>query len=153
MGLPRKKKKKKIRVFDIILIFAGIALLANFAPSFFKDKKNEFVSMSAVSEMRQNIRNAMNFAIKVPDTDFGDSKKAFIDASGLEIDPWWLKCVSVELVSGKPSYISITKITPPKESKERCDALYAEPQLKRWLKGNLYITNETLEQMDQNITN
>ena len=151
----RKNQKKGINLFDILLIFIIITLVAQFAPKFLNDKKNEFVSMSATSEMRQNIRNAMNFAIKVPDADLGDTKNAFIEASGLKglPTPWWLNCVNVELIMNKPAYISITKITPEKKYKGRCDALYEEPQMKRWLKGYLYISNETLEQIDDNTAN
>lgn len=155
--LPGKKKKQKkgIKVFDILLFFIAIALIVQFAPKFYSDKKNELVSMSATSEMRQNIRNAMNFAIKVPDADLGDSKSAFIEASGLKglPEPWWMKCVNVELIMGKDAYISVSKIDPEKELKEKCDSLYAEPQMKRWLSGNLYISNEALEQMENNATN
>ena len=54
--------------------------------------------------------------------------------------PWWSVCFEIELDTSKDAKINIAM--SDFKNDEKCQALYAEPQVLRWLSEPIYITNK-----------
>ncbi|MDY4451062.1 MAG: hypothetical protein SPE37_02955, partial [Campylobacter sp.] len=88
------------------------------------------------------LRNVKNYYITLQDS-LPNKKEAFWEAAGVALDalPWWSVCFEIELDTGKDAKINIAIPQNDFKNDEICQALYAEPQVLRWLSAPIYITN------------
>ena len=135
------KPKKNLALGDAIIGIITALLVAHFGAKFFEGGKKEILSMSAIAELQVILQNAKNYSIT--STAFLPNKKeAFWKTAGVPLNalPWWSVCFEIELDTSKDAKINIAM--SDFKNDEICQALYAEPQVLRWLSAPIYITNK-----------
>ena len=135
------KPKKNLALGDAIIGIITALLVAHFGAKFFEGGKKEILSMSAIAELQVILQNAKNYSIT--STAFLPNKKeAFWTTAGVPLNalPWWSVCFEIELDTSKDVKINIAM--SDFKNDEKCQALYAEPQVLRWLSEPIYITNK-----------
>lgn len=135
------KPKKNLALGDAIIGIITALLVAHFGAKFFEGSKKEILSMSAIAELQVILQNAKNYSIT--STAFLPNKKeAFWKTAGVPLNalPWWSVCFEIELDTSKDAKINIAM--SDFKNDEKCQVLYAEPQVLRWLSEPIYITNK-----------
>ena len=135
------KPKKNLSLRDAIIGIITALLVAHFGAKFFEGGKKEILSMSAIAELQVILQNVKNHYIT--STAFLPNKKeAFWKTAGVPLNalPWWSVCFEIELDTSKDAKINIAM--SDFKNDEKCQALYAEPQVLRWLSEPIYITNK-----------
>ncbi|MDY3776869.1 MAG: hypothetical protein SOZ73_06545 [Campylobacter sp.] len=137
------KPKKNLSLRDAIIGIITALLVMHFGSKFFEGGKKEILSMSAIVELQVILRNVKNYYITLQDS-LPNKKEAFWEAAGVALDalPWWSVCFEIELDTGKDAKINIAIPQNDFKNDEICQALYAEPQVLRWLSAPIYITNK-----------
>ena len=71
-----------------------------------------------------------------------NKKEAFWKTAGVPLNalPWWSVCFEIELDTSKDAKINIAM--SDFKNDEKCQALYEQPQVLRWLSEPIYITNK-----------
>ena len=137
------KPKKNLALGDAIIGIITALLVAHFGAKFFEGGKKEILSMSAIAELQVILQNVKNHYIT--STAFLPNKKeAFWTTAGVPLNalPWWSVCFEIELDTGKDAKINIAIPQNDFKNDEICQALYAEPQVLRWLSAPIYIANK-----------
>ncbi|MDY3664306.1 MAG: hypothetical protein SO045_06855 [Campylobacter sp.] len=135
------KPKKNLTLRDAIIGIITALLVAHFGAKFFESVKKETISMLAIVELRAILKNVKNnyitFATFLP-----NKKEAFWKTAGVALDalPWWSVCFEIELDTSKDAKINIAM--SDFKNDEKCQALYEQPQVLRWLSAPIYITNK-----------
>ena len=135
------KPKKNLSLRDAIIGIITALLVMHFGSKFFEGGKKEILSMSAIAELQVILQNVKNYSIT--STAFLPNKKeAFWKTAGVPLNalPWWAVCFEIELDTSKDAKINIAM--SDFKNDEKCQALYAEPQVLRWLSEPIYITNK-----------
>ena len=133
--------KKNLSLRDAIIGIITVLLVMHFGSKFFEGGKKEIVNMSAIVELQvilQNVKNNyITFATFLP-----NKKEAFWKTAGVALDalPWWSVCFEIELDTSKDAKINIAM--SDFKNDEKCQALYEQPQVLRWLSAPIYITNK-----------
>ena len=133
--------KKNLSLRDAIIGIITALLVAHFGAKFFEGGKKEILSVSAIVELQvilQNVKNNyITFATFLP-----NKKEAFWKTAGVALDalPWWSVCFEIELDTSKDAKINIAM--SDLKNDEKCQALYEQPQVLRWLSAPIYITNK-----------
>lgn len=137
------KPKKNLSLRDAIIGTITALLVMHFGSKFFEGGKKEIVSMSAIFELQVILKNVKNYYITLQDS-LPNKKEAFWEAAGVALDalPWWSVCFEIELDTSKDAKINIAIPQNDFKNDEICQALYAEPQVLRWLSAPIYITNK-----------
>lgn len=137
------KPKKNLTLRDAIIGIITALLVAHFGAKFFESVKKETISMLAIVELRAILKNVKNnyitFATFLP-----NKKEAFWKTAGVALDalPWWSVCFEIELDTSKDAKINISMTQSDFKNDEKCQALYEQPQVLRWLSAPIYITNK-----------
>ncbi|MCI6343738.1 MAG: hypothetical protein MSH30_02105 [Campylobacter sp.] len=137
------KPKKNLSLRDAIIGIITALLVMHFGSKFFEGGKKEIVSMPAIVELQvilQNVKNNyITFATFLP-----NKKEAFWKTAGVALDalPWWSVCFEIELDTSKDAKINISMTQSDFKNDEKCQALYEQPQVLRWLSAPIYITNK-----------
>ncbi|MGM9995813.1 MAG: hypothetical protein ACI35K_05310 [Campylobacter sp.] len=137
------KPKKNLSLRDAIIGIITALLVMHFGSKFFEGGKKEIVSMPAIVELQvilQNVKNNyITFATFLP-----NKKEAFWKTAGVALDalPWWSVCFEIELDTSKDAKINISMTQSDFKNDEKCQALYEQPQVLRWLSTPIYITNK-----------
>ena len=135
------KPKKNLSLRDAIIGIITALLVAHFGAKFFESVKKETINMLAIVELRAILKNVKNnyitFATFLP-----NKKEAFWKTAGVALDalPWWSVCFEIDLDTSKDAKINIAM--SDFKNDEKCQALYEEPQVLRWLSAPIYITNK-----------
>ena len=135
--------KKNLSLRDAIIGIITALLVMHFGSKFFEGGKKEIVSMPAIVELQvilQNVKNNyITFATFLP-----NKKEAFWKTAGVALDalPWWSVCFEIELDTSKDAKINISMTQSDFKNDEKCQALYEQPQVLRWLSAPIYITNK-----------
>lgn len=135
------KPKKNLSLRDAIIGIITALLVAHFGTKFFESVKKETINMLAIVELRAILKNVKNnyitFATFLP-----NKKEAFWKTAGVALDalPWWSVCFEIDLDTSKDAKINIAM--SDFKNDEKCQALYEEPQVLRWLSAPIYITNK-----------
>ena len=135
----KPKPKKNLALGDAIIGIITALLVAHFGAKFFEGGKKEILSMSAIAELQVILQNAKNYYIT--STAFLPNKKeAFWKTAGVPLNalPWW--CFEIDLDTSKDAKINIAM--SDFKNDEKCQALYEQPQVLRWLSEPIYITNK-----------
>ena len=137
------KPKKNLSLRDAIIGIITALLVAHFGAKFFEGVKKEILSMLAIVELRVILKNVKNYYITLQDS-LPNKKEAFWKTAGVALDalPWWSVCFEIELDTSKDAKINIAIPQNDFKNDEICQALYAEPQVLRWLSAPIYITNK-----------
>ena len=135
------KPKKNLALGDAIIGIITALLVADFGAKFFEGVKKEILSMLAIVELRVILKNVKNYYITLQDF-LPNKKEAFWETAGVALDalPWWSVCFEIDLDTSKDAKINIAM--SDFKNDEICQALYAEPQVLRWLSAPIYITNK-----------
>ncbi len=135
------KPKKNLSLRDAIIGIITALLVAHFGSKFFEGGKKEILSMSAIFELQVILKNVKNYYITLQDS-LPNKKEAFWEAAGVALDalPWWSVCFEIELDTSKDAKINIAM--SDFKNDEKCQALYEQPQVLRWLSAPIYITNK-----------
>lgn len=137
------KPNKNLSLRDAIIGIITALLVMHFGSKFFEGGKKEIVSMPAIVELQvilQNVKNNyITFATFLP-----NKKEAFWKTAGVALDalPWWSVCFEIELDTSKDAKINISMTQSDFKNDEKCQALYEQPQVLRWLSAPIYITNK-----------
>lgn len=137
------KPKKNLSLRDAIIGIITALLVMHFGSKFFEGGKKEIVSMPAIVELQvilQNVKNNyITFATFLP-----NKKEAFWKTAGVALDalPWWSVCFEIELDTSKDAKINISMTQSDFKNDEKCQVLYEQPQVLRWLSAPIYITNK-----------
>ena len=137
----KPKPKKNLALGDAIIGIITALLVAHFGAKFFEGGKKEILSMSAIAELQVILQNVKNHYIT--STAFLPNKKeAFWKTAGVPLNalPWWAVCFEIELDTSKDAKINIAM--SDFKNDEKCQALYEQPQVLRWLSEPIYITNK-----------
>ena len=137
------KPKKNLTLRDAIIGIITALLVAHFGAKFFEGGKKEILSMSAIAELQVILQNVKNYSIT--STAFLPNKKeAFWKTAGVPLNalPWWSVCFEIELDTSKDAKINISMTQSDFKNDEKCQALYEQPQVLRWLSEPIYITNK-----------
>lgn len=147
--LSKKKEKKNLSLRDAIIGIIAALLVAHFGAKFFDDSKKELVNISAINDMQTVIQNVKNHYITLGVS--SNSKEAFWNTAGVPLNalPWWSVCFEIGLETSKDAKINIAITQSNFKNDEKCQALYAEPQVMRWLSAPIYITNK---KSDENVS-
>ena len=137
------KPKKNLSLRDAIIGIITALLVAHFGAKFFEGGKKEILSVSAIVELQVILKNVKNYYITLQDS-LPNKKEAFWKTAGVALDalPWWSVCFEIELDTSKDAKINIAIPQNDFKNDEICQALYAEPQVLRWLSAPIYITNK-----------
>lgn len=137
------KLKKNLSLRDAIIGIITALLVAHFGAKFFEGGKKEILSMSAIFELQVILKNVKNNYITFV-TFLPNKKEAFWEAAGVALDalPWWSVCFEIELDTSKDAKINIAIPQNDFKNDEKCQALYEQPQVLRWLSAPIYITNK-----------
>ena len=133
--------KKNLTFRDAIIGIITALLVMHFGSKFFEGGKKEIVNMSAIVELQvilQNVKNNyITFATFLP-----NKKEAFWKTAGVALDalPWWSVCFEIELDTSKDAKINIAM--SDLKNDEKCQALYEQPQVMRWLSAPIYIADK-----------
>ena len=135
------KPKKNLSLRDAIIGIITALLVAHFGAKFFEGGKKEILSMSAIAELQVILQNAKNYSITSA-AFLPNKKEAFWKTAGVPLNalPWWSVCFEIELDTSKDAKINIAM--SDFKNDEKCQALYAEPQVLRWLSEPIYITKK-----------
>ena len=135
------KPKKNLSLRDAIIGIITALLVAHFGAKFFEGVKKEILSMLAIVELRVILKNVKNYYITFA-TFLPNKKEAFWEAAGLALDalPWWSVCFEIDLDTSKDAKINIAM--SDLKNDEKCQALYEQPEVLRWLSEPIYITNK-----------
>ena len=143
------KPKKNLALGDAIIGIITALLVAHFGAKFFEGGKKEILSMSAIAELQVILQNVKNHYIT--STAFLPNKKeAFWTTAGVALDalPRWSVCFEIELDTSKDAKINIAMTQSNFRNDEKCQALYEQPQVLRWLSAPIYITNKRSDDND-----
>ena len=135
------KPKKNLTLRDAIIGIITALLVMHFGSKFFEGGKKEIVSMLAIVELRVILKNVKNYYITLQDS-LPNKKEAFWKTAGVALDalPWWSVCFEIELDTSKDAKINIAM--SDFKNDEKCQVLYEQPQVLRWLSAPIYITNK-----------
>ena len=135
--------KKNLTFRDAIIGIITVLLVMHFGSKFFEGGKKEIVNMSAIVELQVILKNVKNYYITFA-TFLPNKKEAFWEAAGLALDalPWWSVCFEIELDTSKDAKINISMTQSDFKNDEKCQALYEQPQVMRWLSAPIYITSK-----------
>ena len=135
------KPKKNLSLRDAIIGIITALLVAHFGSKFFEGVKKEILSMLAIFELRVILKNVKNYYITSA-AFLPNKKEAFWKTAGVALDalPWWSVCFEIELDTSKDAKINIAM--SDFKNDEKCQALYEQPQVLRWLSEPIYITNK-----------
>ena len=135
------KPKKNLALGDAIIGIITALLVAHFGSKFFEGGKKEILSMSAIFELQVILKNVKNYYITLQDF-LPNKKEAFWETAGVALDalPWWSVCFEIDLDTSKDAKINIAM--SDFKNDEKCQALYEQPQVMRWLSAPIYITNK-----------
>ena len=133
--------KKNLSLRDAIIGIITALLVAHFGSKFFEGVKKEILSMLAIFELRVILKNVKNYYITLQDS-LPNKKEAFWNTAGVALDalPWWSVCFEIDLDTSKDAKINIAM--SDFKNDEKCQALYEQPQVLRWLSAPIYITNK-----------
>ena len=133
--------KKNLTFRDAIIGIITVLLVMHFGSKFFEGGKKEILSMLAIFELRVILKNVKNYYITLQDS-LPNKKEAFWEAAGVALDalPWWSVCFEIELDTSKDAKINIAM--SDFKNDEKCQALYEQPQVLRWLSAPIYIANK-----------
>ena len=135
------KPKKNLTLRDAIIGIITALLVMHFGSKFFEGGKKEILSMSAIVELRVILKNVKNYYITLQDF-LPNKKEACWETAGVALDalPWWSVCFEIDLDTSKDAKINIAM--SDFKNDEKCQALYEQPQVLRWLSEPIYITNK-----------
>ena len=141
------KPKKNLSLRDAIIGIITALLVMHFGSKFFEGGKKEIVNMSASVELQVILQNIKNSYITLQDS-LPNKKEAFWEAAGVALDalPWWSVCFEIDLDTSKDAKINIAM--SDFKNDEKCQALYEQPQVLRWLSAPIYITNKRSDDND-----
>ena len=141
------KPKKNLSLRDAIIGIITALLVAHFGAKFFEGGKKEILSMSAIAELPVILQNVKNYAI-TSSAFLPNKKEAFWKTAGVALDalPWWSVCFEIDLDTSKDAKINIAM--SDFKNDEKCQALYEQPQVLRWLSAPIYITNKRSDDND-----
>ena len=133
--------KKNLSLRDAIIGIITALLVMHFGSKFFEGGKKEILSMSAIVELQVILKNVKNYYITLQDF-LPNKKEAFWETAGVALDalPWRSVCFEIELDTSKDAKINIAM--SDFKNDEKCQALYEQPQVLRWLSEPIYITNK-----------
>ena len=133
--------KKNLTLRDAIIGIITALVVMHFGSNFFEGVKKEIVSMLAIVELRVILKNVKNYYITLQDS-LPNKKEAFWKTAGVALDalPWWSVCFEIDLDTSKDAKINIAM--SDFKNDEKCQALYEQPQVLRWLSAPIYITNK-----------
>ena len=133
--------KKNLTLRDAIIGIITVLLVMHFGSKFFEGGKKEILSMLAIFELRVILKNVKNYYITSA-AFLPNKKEAFWNTAGVALDalPWWSVCFEIDLDTSKDAKINIAM--SDFKNDEKCQALYEQPQVLRWLSAPIYITNK-----------
>ena len=133
--------KKNLTFRDAIIGIITAVLVAQFGAKFFEGGKKEILSMSAIAELQVILQNVKNHYITSASF-LPNKKEAFWTTAGVPLNalPWWSVCFEIELDTSKDAKINIAM--SDFKNDEKCQALYGQPQVMRWLSAPIYIANK-----------
>ena len=135
------KPKKNLSLRDAIIGIITALLVMHFGSKFFEGGKKEILSMSAIVELQVILKNVKNYYITSA-AFLPNKKEAFWNTAGVALDalPWWSVCFEIELDTSKDAKINIAM--SDFKNDEKCQVLYEQPQVLRWLSEPIYITKK-----------